>query len=110
MLGFLGDVEGTELCAESGIRVAATLGQAAVAIGEAQKSLDRLLENPNGPWATVDNLSVVACALCTAAGGHEVFCRAARLAPLRVNPRREFFRVAPDEVMSLLCGYSREPV
>jgi hypothetical protein len=33
----------------------------------------------------------------------------ARLAPHRVNPRREFFRVAPDEVMCLLCGYSRVP-
>jgi hypothetical protein len=77
MLGFLDAEEAAALCAESGIDASAhcaavppTLGQAAVAIGEAQKSLDRLLENPNGPWATVESLSVVACALCTAAGGH----------------------------------------
>ena len=30
----------------------------------------------------------------------------ARLAPHRVNPRREFFHVAPDEVMRLLCEYN----
>jgi hypothetical protein len=84
MLGFLESTEGAELCAEAGIEVPCcvqqpTLGQAAVAIGEAQKALDRLLENPNGTWATVDNLSVIACALCTAAGGHDLFSGAARL-------------------------------
>jgi hypothetical protein len=42
-----------------------------VAVGEAQKALDRLLENPGGGWATVESLGVVACALCTAAGGHD---------------------------------------
>ena len=47
-----------------------TLAQAAVAVGKAQEALDRLLENPNGGWATVESLSVIACALCTAAGGH----------------------------------------
>ncbi len=77
--------EGAELCAEAGIDVAyvtavpPTLGRAAVAIGEAQKSLDRLLENPNGSWATVENLSVVACALCTAAGGHHSLATTTRL-------------------------------
>ena len=45
-------------------------GRRPCAIGEAQKALDRLLENPEGTWATVDNLSVIACAMCTAAGGH----------------------------------------
>jgi hypothetical protein len=86
MLGFLDAEEGTDLCAEAGLDASAhgavvppTVGQAAVAIGEAQKSLDRLLENPNGPWATVENLSVVACALCTAAGGYAAFCSGARL-------------------------------
>jgi hypothetical protein len=31
----------------------------------------------------------------------------ARLAARRVNGRRDFIRVAPDEVMSLLCEYNR---
>ena len=44
-----------ELCAGAGIEVPccvqpSTLGQAAVTIGEAQKALDRLLENPGGTW------------------------------------------------------------
>jgi hypothetical protein len=85
MLAFLDAEEGAELCAKAGVEVThgtivpPTLGQAAVAIGEAQKALDRLLENPGGPWATVETLSVVACALCTAAGGHGAFCSAAML-------------------------------
>ena len=58
---------------------AQTLAQAAVAIGEAQKALDRLLENPNGEWATVESLSVIACALCTAAGAHQGLADTARL-------------------------------
>jgi hypothetical protein len=56
-----------------------TLAQAAVAVGEAQKALDRLLENPNGEWATVESLSVIACALCTAAGGFPGLADTARL-------------------------------
>ena len=84
MLCFLDEAEGAELCAESGLDITAcvvqtTLGQAAVAIGKAQEALDRLMENPGGPWASVESLSVVACALCTAAGGHEVFRSAAKL-------------------------------
>jgi hypothetical protein len=75
MLCFLESTEGAELCTEAGIEVPRcvqqpTLGQAAVAIGKAQEALDRLLENPGGTWATVESLSVIACALCTAAGGH----------------------------------------
>jgi hypothetical protein len=58
---------------------APTLAQAAVAIGEAQKALDRLLENPNGEWATVESLSVIACALCTATGGFTGLADTARL-------------------------------
>jgi hypothetical protein len=84
LLAFLDETEAAELCAEAGIDVAAclvqtTLGQAAVAIGKAQEALDRLMENPGGPWASLESVSVVACALCTAAGGHEVFRNAARL-------------------------------
>ena len=56
-----------------------TLAQAAVAVGKAQEALDRLLENPGGGWATVESLSVIACALCTAAGGHAPFAAAAGL-------------------------------
>jgi hypothetical protein len=85
MLSFLDAVEAADVCAEAGLDAAhatmapPTLGQAAVAIGEAQKSLDRLLENPNGPWAAVENLIVVACALCTAAGGHSCLVTTASL-------------------------------
>ena len=84
MLCFLDEAEAADLCAEAGIDVVSclvqtTLGQAAVAIGKAQEALDRLMENPGGPWACVESVSVVACALCTAAGGHEVFRSAARL-------------------------------
>jgi hypothetical protein len=56
-----------------------TLAQAAVAIGESQKALDRLLENPGGEWASVESLLVIACALCTAAGGHRGLAETARL-------------------------------
>ena len=31
-----------------------SLGQAAVAVGKAQEALDRLLESPDGGWATVE--------------------------------------------------------
>ena len=83
MLAFLDEAEGADLCAESGVDVAScvhrpTLGQAAVAIGKAQEALDRLLESPGGPWASVENLSVIACALCTAAGGHGSITAVAR--------------------------------
>jgi hypothetical protein len=85
MLSFLGADEAAEVCAEAGIDVPhgtivpPTLAQAAVAIGEAQKALDRLLENPNGGWAKVENLCAIACALCTVAGGHAGFEASARL-------------------------------
>ena len=91
MLCFLREDEADEVCAEAGLTglalaaaVAApqsqpTLGQAAVAIGESQKALDRLLESPGGGWATVDNLGAIACALCTASGGHAGFATSARL-------------------------------
>ena len=86
MLSFLREDEADELCADAGITLAATtaalpptLGQAAVAIGESQKALDRLLENPGGGWATVDNLGAIACALCTASGGHTHLSAHARL-------------------------------
>ena len=83
MLSFLGEEEAAAVCAEAGLdvahgTVAPTLGQAAVAIGEAQKLLDRLLENPSSPWATVESLLVVACALCTAAGGHTLIAPLAK--------------------------------
>ena len=75
MLCFLDEAEAADLCAEAGIDVVAcvhrpTMGQAAVAIGKAQEALDRLMESPGGPWACVESMSVIACALCTAAGGH----------------------------------------
>jgi hypothetical protein len=84
LLAFLDEAEASELCAGAGIDVVSclvqtTLGQAAVAIGKAQEALDRLMENPGGPWASLESVSVVACALCTAAGGHQVFRNAARL-------------------------------
>ena len=88
MLSFLFEDEADEVCAEAGITGLAlttatqsrpTLGQSAVAIGESQKALDRLLENPGGGWATVDNLGAIACALCTAAGGHTSLASTARL-------------------------------
>ena len=88
MLSFLCEHEADEVCAEAGITgptLAAaaqsrpTLGQAAVAIGESQKALDRLLENPCGGWATVDSLCAIASALCTASGGHAGFTTSARL-------------------------------
>jgi hypothetical protein len=76
MLCYLDADDAEEVCAETGIelaeppRTATTLGQAAVAIGEAQKALDRLLENPHGGWASAKSLCVIACALCTAAARH----------------------------------------
>ena len=88
MLCFLSEDEAAEVCADAGLTALTattaaqslpTLGQAAVAIGQSQQALDRLLENPGGGWATVDNLSAIACALCTAAGGHTGFTTSARL-------------------------------
>jgi hypothetical protein len=79
LLSFLAADEADLLCNEAGLRVSAcrvptaTLGQTAVCIGDAQKQLDRMIENPNGPWATLETTSVIACALCTAAAGHAVF-------------------------------------
>ena len=85
MLGFLCADEADSLCAEAGIdnaqpaQQSASLGQAAVAIGESQKCIDRLLENPTAGWVNVESLSVVACALCTAAGGHAGLTMTAQL-------------------------------
>ena len=88
MLCFLREDEADEVCADAGItgltlaattQARPTLGQAAVAIGESQKALDRLLENLCGGWATVDNLGAIACALCTASGGHAGLASTARL-------------------------------
>ena len=87
MLSFLDAdeaAEAAEVLVDAGIEPATTspaqpgLGQAAVAIGECQKALDRLLENPGGGWATVESLGVIACALCTAAGGHDTLRATAR--------------------------------
>jgi hypothetical protein len=44
-----------------------SLGQTIVLLGEMQKSIDRLIENPRGPWDTATALGEIACALCTAA-------------------------------------------
>jgi hypothetical protein len=96
-----------------------TLGQAVVAIGEAQKALDRLLENPGGAWATVENLSVIACALCTAAGGHaatvqlaiamlETVIESTRLTdPERAGVRHSFQRAkVPLDPLAVLRGFA----
>jgi hypothetical protein len=75
-LTFLCADEADAFCAEAGLRVpacpalTATLGQSVACIGEAQKHLDRLIENPNGKWNTLEKTSVIACALRTAAGSH----------------------------------------
>ncbi len=47
-----------------------SIGQTVVLLGEMQKSVDRLIENPGGPWDTIVNIGFVACALCTAASKH----------------------------------------
>ncbi len=84
MLSVLGADEADAVYAEAGIEMIDTapprpsLGEAAAVVGKAQEALDRLLENPRGAWATVETLSVIACALCTAAGGHEGFMVSAR--------------------------------
>jgi hypothetical protein len=46
-----------------------SLGQTIVLLGEMQKSIDRLIENPgaSGTWGTVTALGEIACALFTAA-------------------------------------------
>ena len=127
MLSFLSEDEADEVCAEAGITgtLAATtlarptLGQAAVAIGESQKALDRLLESPGGGWATVDNLSAIACALCTAAGGHTHLSAHTRLmldgvldATTLSEPERGFvrraFRVSsePLDPIATLRGFA----
>jgi hypothetical protein len=77
MLCYLDEAEGARLFAESGLDALTIptspigLGQAAVAIGEAQKALDRLLENAGAEWAgSFETVGIVACALCTLASGH----------------------------------------
>jgi hypothetical protein len=123
MLAFLDEAEGAELCADIDVAacvVQPTLGQAAVSIGKAQECLDRLMENPGGPWASVESLSVVACALCTAAGGHEVFRSAARLMldgvlasteltePERALVTRAFQRAnVPLDPLAVLRGFAQ---
>ena len=125
MLSFLCEDEAAEVCADAGLTLAAatqpqpTLGQAAVAIGQSQQALDRLLENPGGGWATVDNLSAIACALCTAAGGHTGFTASAKLmlesvlgATTLTEPERGFVRRAfqiskePLDPVSTLRGFA----
>ena len=76
MLCYLDEAEGARLFAESGLDALTIptspigLGQAAVAIGEAQKALDRLLENAGAEWAgSFETVGIVACALCTLASG-----------------------------------------
>jgi phage/plasmid-associated DNA primase len=125
MLSFLREDEAAEVCAEAGLALSSavqsppTLGQAAVAIGESQKALDRLLENPRGGWATVDNLSAIACALCAASGGHAGFTTSARLmldgvldATTLTGPERSFVRRAfqmpkePLDPVATLRGFA----
>ena len=56
----------------------ASFGQAVVLLGEMQKSVDRLIENPDGEWDKVPSLGEIACALCTAASGHPTALAVAR--------------------------------
>jgi hypothetical protein len=53
-------------------------GQAVVVLGKMQEQVDRLMENPGGAWAQAKNMEVIACALCTAASGHEAMAAVAR--------------------------------
>ena len=129
MLCFLSEDEAAEVCADAGltgltattaaVQSLPTLGQAAVAIGQSQQALDRLLENPGGGWATVDNLSAIACALCTAAGGHAGFTTSARLmlesvidATTLTEPERGFVKRAfqmskePLDPIATLRGFA----
>ena len=129
MLCFLSEDEAAEVCADAGltgltattaaVQSLPTLGQAAVAIGQSQQALDRLLENPGGGWATVDNLGAIACALCTAAGGHTGFTTSARLmldgvldATTLTEPERGFVRRAfqmskePLDPIATLRGFA----
>jgi hypothetical protein len=112
MLCFLNEDEADEVCAEAGLTLTTavqsqpTLGQAAVAIGESQKALDRLLENPGGGWATVENLSAIACALCTAAGGHTEFARLMLDAVVETTPLTEGERGFVKRAFQI----SREPI
>ena len=57
-----------------------SFGQAVVLLGEMQKSVDRLIENPgtSGAWDNVPSLGEIACALCTAASKHPTALALAR--------------------------------
>jgi hypothetical protein len=57
---------------------AQSFGQTIVLLGKMQQSVDRLIENPGGPWDTVTALGDVACALCTAASGFPIALDAAK--------------------------------
>jgi hypothetical protein len=48
---------------------AQSFGQTIVLLGKMQQSVDRLIENPGGPWNTATSIGEVACALRTAATG-----------------------------------------
>ena len=52
--------------------------QAVGLLGEMKESVDRLIENPGGPWATIEGLGNIACALCTAASKHAAALALAR--------------------------------
>ena len=74
MLGLVDTASYAELgivCSGVSRRSAPTrsLGQTIVLLGEMQKSIDRLIENPgaSGAWGTVTALGEIACALFTAA-------------------------------------------
>jgi hypothetical protein len=55
-----------------------TIGQTIVLLGKMQESVDRLIENPSGPWDTIVDIGFIACALCTAASGHPTQLASAR--------------------------------
>jgi len=51
---------------------ALSMGQTIMVLGKIQEQVDRLIENPGGAWDTVIHVGFIACALCTAASGHEL--------------------------------------
>ena len=61
---------GIDACSRPDIPANLSFGQSVVLLGDMQKSVDRLIENPGGAWDNVLSLSEIACALCTAASKH----------------------------------------
>ena len=128
MLCYLDEAEGARLFAESGLDALATsttapapgLGQATVAIGEAQKAIDRLVENTGAEWAgSFETVGIVACALCTLAAGHAPLVAVASLmfesvldatrlnAESREVARRAFVpALVPFDALAALRGFA----